>query len=141
MEPLISLTIRNRKAYYEPGDRLECEYQIDAIGTNAIEAVESSVLWHTEGKGDEDIGVHFFERRTPIDCPDGDLRELHRFSTICPPTPLSYEGRILKVKWCVRVRVFPKNGKEISFDIPFRLGKGIKPNSVEKLIAVTETTR
>lgn len=122
MEPLISLTIRNPKPAFMPGEILECEYQIDAIGEDQIQSTEASVLWYTEGKGDEDIGLHFFERRLPGDALDGDLRELHRFQTRCPNSPLSYNGNIVKVRWCVRVRVFLHKGKEIFFELPFVLG-------------------
>ena len=80
------------------------------------------MLWYAEGKGDEDLGLHFFERRLPGDLPDADLRELHRFKTICPNSPLSYDGQIVSIKWCVRVRVFLPRGKEIFFELPFKLG-------------------
>lgn len=122
MEPLISLTIRNPRPYFLPGDVLSCEYQIDAVGENEIVAVEASVLWYTEGKGDEDLGLHFFERRLPGDALDGDLRELRRFETECPNSPLSYDGLLVKIRWCVRVRVFLPRGKEVFFELPFKLG-------------------
>ncbi|HAN96857.1 MAG TPA: hypothetical protein DCQ98_05225 [Planctomycetaceae bacterium] len=130
MDPLISLTIRNRKAWFAPGEELDCEYQIDRIGPRSIAAVEASVLWSTFGKGDADMGVHYFERRVPEDLPDGDLRELHRFRTRCPDGPLSYEGELLSIRWCVRVRVFPLRGKETSFDLPFRLGQIASPSEL-----------
>lgn len=122
MEPLISLTIRNPKPFFRPGEDLLCEYQIDAIGENEIVAVEASVLWYTEGKGDEDLGLHYFERRLPGEATDSDLRELSRFETRCPNSPLSYEGELIKIRWCVRVRVFLPKGQEIFFELPFRLG-------------------
>jgi hypothetical protein len=80
------------------------------------------VLWYTEGKGDEDLAVHFFERRTPADTDDGDLRPLHRFHTILPNSPLSYAGSMIKIRWCARVRLFLKRGKELFFEQPFVLG-------------------
>ena len=129
MEPLVSLTIRNKKPYFEPGDELDCEYQIDAIGPNSIVAIETSILWYTEGKGDEDLGVHYFERRTPNDEPHKDLRELHRFQTTCPASPLSYNGELLTICWCIRVRVFPKQGEEILFELPFVLGQQSSPKA------------
>lgn len=130
MEPLISLTIRNRKAWFAPGDELDCEFQIDRIGPQAILAVEASVLWSTSGKGDVDMGVQYFERRVAEDVPEGDLRELHRFQTILPNGPLSYDGELVKIRWCVRVRVFPIKGKETSFDLPFQLGNLPAPSTV-----------
>jgi hypothetical protein len=110
---------------YHPGDELECEYQIDAVEADEIQAIEASVLWYTEGKGDEDMAVHFFERRTAADTEDGDLRPLHRFRTMLPNSPLSYSGSIVKIRWCARVRLFLGRGKEIFFEQPFVLGAAL----------------
>jgi hypothetical protein len=122
MDPLISLQLRYPSRVYYPGDDLQCEYQIDAVEAEEIQAVEASVLWYTEGKGDEDLAVHFFERRTPADVEDGDLRPLHQFSTRLPNSPLSYAGSIVKIRWCARVRLFLRRGKELFFEQPFVLG-------------------
>ncbi len=121
MEPLISLQLLAPNSHFRPGDTLLAEYQIDAIDPTEIQAVEASVLWFTEGKGDEDLGVHFFERRTPGDADDGDLRRLYRFCTVLPNSPLSYAGRIVKIRWCARVRLFLRRGKELFFEQPFCL--------------------
>ena len=88
----------------------------------ALQAVEASVLWYTEGKGDEDMGVHYFERRVPADVDDGDLRQWRRFRTPLPNSPLSYHGEIFSILWCVRVRAFLKRGKQSFYELPFRLG-------------------
>lgn len=122
MEPLISLTIDSPRLVRKPGDRLYCELQVDAVEKDELKAVEISVLWWTEGKGDEDFGVHFFERRTPADAEDNDLRLLHCFETKLPNSPLTYHGAIVKIRWCVRVRAFLKGGKETFFEHPFELG-------------------
>jgi hypothetical protein len=119
MEPLISLQLRQGRRLYRPGDELEAECQIDAIDARDIVAVEASVLWYTEGKGDEDLAVHFFERRVPADAEDGDLRRLHRFRATLPNSPLSYSGQIVKIRWCARVRAFLRGGKEAFFEQPF----------------------
>ena len=122
MEPQISLRVRDQHRTFQPGDWLECEYAIDAPRAEEIQAVEASVLWHTEGKGDEDLAVHYFERHTRSSVDDGDLRRSRRFSAQLPNSPLSYLGVILKIRWCVRVRVFLRRGKEIAFEQPFQLG-------------------
>ncbi len=122
IEPLISLGILNNERVFRPGDLLECEFQIDAVEPGEVQAVEASVLWYTEGKGDEDMGVHFFERRVAGDSEELDLRQLHRFSTKLPNSPQSYAGLIVKIHWCVRVRAFFRGGKELFFDQPFQLG-------------------
>jgi hypothetical protein len=121
-EPLISICLEGQKKHYQPGDELACEYQIDAVEASDLQAVEASVLWYTEGKGDEDLSVHYFERRTPADVEDGDLRPMRRFRTRLPNSPLSYRGAILNVCWCVRVRIFLQRGKDIWADHQFQLG-------------------
>ena len=121
MEPLISIQIQDIRPYFNPGDLIECDYQIDAIPADDIQAVEASVVWYTEGKGDEDMGVHYFERRVLSD-DENDLRQWRRFTTILPNSPLSFDGELIQVCWCVRVRAFLKQGKEYCFEHPFRLG-------------------
>jgi hypothetical protein len=120
--PLVSIKIDNRQAAHVPGETLSGEYQIDAVEAAELSAVELSVLWYTEGKGDEDLGVHHFERRTDEDEDPAPLTELRKFSVTLPNSPLSYEGVLIKLRWCVRVRVFLKSGRNYFGELPFRLG-------------------
>jgi hypothetical protein len=121
-EPLLSICLGNNKKHYSASDELVCEYQIDAIDTTDIQAVEASVLWLTEGKGEEDLGVHYFERRLPADVEDGDLRPLRRFKVLLPNSPLTYDGAIVRIRWLVRLRLFGRRGKEYLLEYPFTLG-------------------
>ena len=122
MEPLLSIRLRDQRHPYQPGDELECEYQLDALDAADIQSLEASVLWHTEGKGDEDLGVHYFERLSPNDVEARDLRALRLLHTVLPNSPLTYPGVTLKIRWCVRVRAFLRRGKEVFFEQPFVLG-------------------
>jgi hypothetical protein len=122
MEPLISIQLLRPGRIYQPREMLSCEYQIDAIDAGEITAVETSVLWYTEGKGDEDLSVHYFERRTPTDVIDGDLRPLRHIECPLPSSPLSYHGFLFKIRWCVRVRVFLRGGRDVYTDEIFQLG-------------------
>lgn len=110
---------------YEPGDRLVVRYRVDGCDGESIQAVERSVLWYTEGKGEEDIGVHLFQRLT-----DRTLRAPHApgddFATTLPKSPLSYEGVIVKVRWCIRVRVFYDSVRDYVSEHVFEVG-GIPP--------------
>lgn len=120
-EPLIALRICSPAAVFHPGELLRCEYQIDAVQPAEIQSVEASVLWYTEGKGDEDLGVHHFERTTPSDSIDGDLRQLHCIETLLPRSPLTYNGFLVKIRWCIRVRLFWGRGKQLHVDRGFQL--------------------
>lgn len=122
IDPLLSLCIVGPKRTFAAGDELVCEYQIDAVEPADIQAVEFSVLWQTAGKGEDDLGVHFFERRLPADAEDGDLRPMRRLRTRLPTSPLSYHGAILSVRWCARLRLFLRRGREFVVEHPFELG-------------------
>jgi hypothetical protein len=122
LEPLLSICLIGSKRSFSAGDELVCEYQIDAIDPADIQAVEASIVWYTEGKGEEDMGVHFFERRLPGDADDGDLRPMRRLRTRLPNSPLSYTGAILSIRWCVRLRLFARRGREFVVEQPFTLG-------------------
>lgn len=123
IEPILSLSLVGPRRCFGVGEELVCEYQIDAVDPADIQAVEASVLWHTVGKGEEDLGVHFFERRLPADAEHGDLRPLRRLRTRLPNSPLSYRGAILSIEWCVRLRLFLRRGREYVVEQPFTLGR------------------
>ena len=129
MEPLIALTLdgadpngRHRRDF-APGETLRIEYQIDAVEAKHIVATEASVLWATEGKGEPDMGIHFFRRTTRDEHLDRDLRPMQRIDVPLPNSPLTYDGVILKIRWCVRVRLFLTQGKEFLEERPFVLGE------------------
>jgi hypothetical protein len=52
-----------------------------------------------------------------------------------PQSPLSYEGRIVKVCWCVRLRLFPQQGPETLEEATFRLAEVPAAAIVEALPA------
>ena len=122
MEPLVSIQIQREPPHFSPGETIVCDYQIDAVPKEDLLSVEASILWYTEGKGDEDMGVHFFERRLPADVEENDLRAWRRFETSLPNSPLSYEGDLICVHWCVRVRAFLRHGRQYHNDLKFMLG-------------------
>lgn len=108
---------------YFPGETLAGSYSIAGIRHSSVGSVEVSVMWETEGKGNEDFGVHYFLK---LSCADGDWIDPlspGRFSTILPRSPMSYEGNLIKLRWYARVRVFLANGEELVDEVPFRLGE------------------
>jgi hypothetical protein len=60
--PRISVTFNRENIQYGGGDELRAHYIVEGIESQSISAVERSVVWYTEGKGEEDLGVVFFER-------------------------------------------------------------------------------
>jgi hypothetical protein len=131
MTPLIRVSFVEPRSLYWPGELLACRYQIDSVDRNELQAVEASVMWQTEGKGEEDMAVHAFQRRVPADTPDGDLGRSSQIETVLPNSPLSYSGVILKIRWRVRIRVFYSKGRELLADLPFQLGDVPDPPTPE----------
>ena len=119
---VLRLTLDAPTAHYRPGDRLTGRYMVDGGHPWAARAAELSVLWYTAGKGEEDMAVHHFERLVDEPAHPLDLRVPHRFATVLPTSPLSYDGQIVKVCWCVRLRLFVPQGQESVVETSFQLG-------------------
>jgi hypothetical protein len=120
--PTVVIRLDDDGRAYRPGETLAGAYWCESLGAGLVKTIEVSVLWHTEGKGDEDMAVHAFWRHESADDRPVDPQQPERFSTTLPNSPLSYDGQIVKIRWCVRVRVFPYRGKEIVGEKKFRLG-------------------
>jgi hypothetical protein len=121
-EPAVIIRLDGNAPYYRPGESLAGEYAFEDLSADQIKALEVSVLWYTEGKGDEDMAMHKFWR---TDTENGDVIDQQRparFETVLPNSPLSYDGQIVKLRWCVRVRAFLLRGKELFAQKEFRLG-------------------
>ncbi len=117
---VVRLDGRGARLYY-PGETLAGSYYLNEI-RQPIETTEISVLWQTEGKGNEDVGVHAFWRLSVHDGDWIDPVQPGRFSVVLPQCPLSYDGAIVKIRWFVRVRVFLANDAQLVGEAPFRLG-------------------
>ena len=77
-------------------------------------------------EGEEDLSVHHFQRFAN-DNGDVDFRRTQPFTTRLPNSPLSYDGPLIRIRWCVRVRVFLENGKDTVGEKIFRLGSTKHP--------------
>jgi hypothetical protein len=107
---------------YMPGETIEFEYRVANVDRGSIVAVECSVCWVTEGKGTEDLGVHFFQRLAGDSLAAIDWSIAQKIACPLPLSPVSYEGKLLKISWCVRVRFFLGDGTELMAQQPFYLG-------------------
>lgn len=125
--PTLDLHLDHPQHHYRPGQVLSGTYHwtdpsLEEAHANEVTALEISVLWFTEGKGDEELAVHFFERRTLQEAAAHQGLHTGHFQTVLPATPLSYEGVIVKIRWCARVRLYLARGREVMAEAPFRLG-------------------
>ena len=115
------LSFDDDRRSYLPGDTVAGGYHLTGFEPSQVKAVELSVLWYTEGTGEEDLAVIFFDRVEPA-ATGADLRQPRRFSALLPLSPLSYAGVSVKICWCVRARVFLTQGKDLVAEAGFRLG-------------------
>jgi hypothetical protein len=114
--------VRLESEAYRPGDVLRGAFCLEGDATADLKTVELSVLWRTEGKGDEDLGVIHYAEWTPASEKTIDLSQPRAFEVQLPRTPLSYDGVIVKVYWCARVRARWAGAMEVVEEAPFRLG-------------------
>lgn len=121
-QPRVDVHFDHADRHYEPRDRLAVRYDVAGIDHENVRAVEHSILWYTEGKGEEDLGVHHFQRITDATALRG-MVTTGSFGTELPASPLSYEGVIVKVRWCVRVRLFFDGGRDFVSEHEFVLGE------------------
>lgn len=90
---------------YRPGDELAGAFVIAGGPPPDTRSVEFSVLWHTSGRGTEDIGVISFQAWKADDETLAALPNPHTFAVRLPRTPWSYDGELIQVHWLARVRV------------------------------------
>ena len=78
------------------------QWRLGRIRDHAIDRAELSILWHTVGKGDEELHVHDF-----FGVPHFNIVEdrLETFRTELPVAPLSYVGKLITIRWCARLRI------------------------------------
>jgi hypothetical protein len=100
---------------------LVCTWQLNRLSVDDLAGLEISVLWYTEGKGDEDLSVHYFHRWSAPRLSELDLTTAQQFETRLPDSPLSYDGHLFRLRWCIRLRAFLHDGPELVTESPFRL--------------------
>jgi len=112
MEAGITITLEGGRGEYAAGDALKGTVAWDSPGSSE-DSAELSVLWYTEGKGDQNTGVVHFEEFALDD------RRKHPFSAELPLLPLTYHGHLLKIHWLVRVRTGSGRNRNVRFQLPF----------------------
>ncbi len=135
-EPTVQIRLIGDTDRYDAGDVLSGEFFVDTDDPESIRVVEISVLWCTVGKGEEDLDVHFFERIGNDNGQFVDMRQSQPFSTTLPTSPLSYDGVIVKIHWCVRIRVFLNRGRDFSGEQSFWLGQVPRGQAIEKQASI-----
>ena len=108
-------------AAFRPGDELSGAFVIPGGPPEDTESVELSVLWHTSGKGTEDLGVVFYRGWKAADGSLAGMPNPSTFAVRLPPTPWTYDGELITSHWVARVRVRYGQTGEVVREAPFTL--------------------
>lgn len=120
--PTLTVALCRADGRYSMGQPLAAHWHLSQLAEDTeIDGLEASVMWYTEGKGDEDLHVHHFHRWSGAELAAMDLEQSHGWGCQLPLTPLSYEGTLLRIRWCVRLRLFCKVGRDSVAQVPFQL--------------------
>ncbi len=117
----MNVSLCREDGVYEAGGELLAKWRIRRVSVDDIQSVEVSVMWHTEGKGDEDLHVHHFHRVGESQVRRRGLADQQSFRCRLPASPLSYHGHLIHLRWCLRLRLFLIDGREILAEQPFHL--------------------
>lgn len=119
--PALSLSLCRSDGRYRLGRPLTATWRIGCPVAADVQGLEASVMWYTEGKGEEDLNVHYFQRWNETQLKQLDLNHAVPLRCQLPYSPLSYEGTLVRIRWCVRLRMFCSAGREIVVQMPFQL--------------------
>jgi hypothetical protein len=131
--PGVVIELDEQPDSFRPGQAISGRYRLNVSESMPeVLALEWSILWATEGTGDEDQGVHAMALVEPegfegVSMPN----QWREFEAILPGSPLSYDGLLVKVIWRVRVRAVVGKDPEWLGEVPFRLGNVDRARLVE----------
>ncbi len=103
-----------------PGEQLELE--VDWRLLDHPEALEVRLVWHTQGKGDQDVSVVEVKR---YEHPP--LQDRRRCSFRLPNGPYSFSGHLISLLWCAEVVVLPSGPTR-------RLDLVVAPDGIERIL-------
>ncbi|MBN1854112.1 MAG: hypothetical protein JW829_15400 [Pirellulales bacterium] len=121
--PQLNIQLERPNGLYLSGEILRTNVRIHNPDAIVIRALECSVLWYTVGQGEEDMAVHFFHREKPIRTGSVPWDQPFSMECVLPASPLTYDGILVKLSWCVRARLFLEQGREVVDEVAFRLGQ------------------
>jgi hypothetical protein len=116
-----SIIIELDRDVYDAGEFLTGRYRLDPRCASFECQVEILVFWQSMGKGETDRGVQHRESRT---VPDGETTDSlgGGFSILLPASPVTYNGVLIKIAWCLEIRVHAGRDLQREAAIPFQLG-------------------
>jgi hypothetical protein len=131
--PGVVIELDEHPEFFRPGQAISGRYRLNVSESMPeVLALEWSILWATEGTGDEDHGIHALALIKPEGF-EGVAKpnQWRGFEAILPGSPLSYDGLLVKVVWRVRVRAVVGKDPEWCGEAPFQLGNVDRAREVE----------
>jgi hypothetical protein len=110
----LALLVDDERTAFRPGETVRGRALW--VFAEAPDAVEVRLFWHTEGKGDTDVGVVDLARFDEVG-PAGD----ERFALRLRDRPWSYAGTLISVIWSLEIVALPS---EETFRLDLQVGAG-----------------
>jgi hypothetical protein len=118
MSERVRIDLDREDLNYLPGEELIVDCWVDDPYGD-VRDLDVTVEWYTEGKGTTNKAVHY-EERLPYD--PRDPRDGVRFRVPLPNSPLTYDGVLIRILWCVRIKTVGPRGKGWTGQRHFALG-------------------
>lgn len=96
----LELKTRDGRTHFAPGETITLDLEWDLA--QRPERLELCLLWHTEGKGDEDGEV---EARESIDT--NEARGKRSIQIPVPRRPYSFVGKLISLRWFLELSAWP----------------------------------
>lgn len=96
----LSITLADGRSSYRPGEAISgsAAWSLDETPEN----VELRLFWHTQGKGDEDVGI---AESVVFETPE--RQDKREFRLRAPEGPYSFSGKLVSLLWAVEVVAQP----------------------------------
>lgn len=100
MTDWLELETRDGANAFLPGETVEgtASWHLDP----PAETVELRLLWYTQGKGDQDVGVV-----TTLPFPEPAAKDRRSFSLQLPDGPYSFSGKLISLTWALELVAEP----------------------------------
>jgi hypothetical protein len=103
---MIEIQLTQTPPEYRPGEIISG--RVDWLDLDKqITSLETRLIWYTQGKGDQDVGVAI-SIPAKLTAPTGNLP----FEFSAPPRPFSFSGKLISLIWAVEVVLFPSQAGE-----------------------------
>lgn len=96
----LSITLDGERRTYRPGERVRGT--VSWMVEGAPESVAVHLVWYTEGKGDQDVGVAASAELQP------GTEGSAEFDLEVPAGPWSFAGKLISLLWAVELAVEPE---------------------------------